>query len=128
MSPLGSVPTFIFFTTFPFVIRHTVPSLALATHADPNPHSMSYGWKPTGTRVVTFAVRSRAPILSAKSSGWDSSGKLVKEFGVFQANYGQGPFRWAIYNAPNGGSLLAVSPNFNLPSANGQNEIFNLAS
>jgi len=58
----------------------------------------------------------------------DSSGKLVKQFGVFQANYGQGPFRWAIYNAPNGGSLLAVSPNFNLPSANGQNEIFNLAS
>jgi len=58
----------------------------------------------------------------------DASGKLVKQFGVYQANYGQGPFRWAVYNAPNGGSLVAVSPSFNLPSADGQNEILNLAS
>jgi hypothetical protein len=57
----------------------------------------------------------------------DGSGNLVKQFGVYQQNYNQGPFRWAVYNAPSGGSLLAVSPNFNLPSANGQNEIFNLA-
>ena len=55
VSPFGSAPTLIFFTTLPFVIRHTVPSPAFATHADPNPHSMSYGWKPTGTRAVTFA-------------------------------------------------------------------------
>ena len=58
----------------------------------------------------------------------DASGSLVKQFGVYQANYGQGPFRWAVYNAQNGGSLVAVSPNFNLPSADGQNEILNLAS
>jgi hypothetical protein len=57
----------------------------------------------------------------------DGSGGLVKQFGVYQQNYGQGPFRWAVYNAPSGGSLLAVSPNFNLPSADGQNEVFNLA-
>ena len=43
VSPFGSVPTLIFLTTLPFVIRHTVPSPAFATHADPNPHSMSYG-------------------------------------------------------------------------------------
>ena len=47
VSPFGSVPTLSFLTTFPFVIRQTVPSPAFATHADPNPHSMSYGWKPT---------------------------------------------------------------------------------
>jgi hypothetical protein len=58
----------------------------------------------------------------------DASGHLVKQFGVYRQNYGQGPFRWAIYNAPTGGSLLAVSPNFNLPAADGQNEILNLAS
>jgi hypothetical protein len=46
---------------------------------------------------------------------------------VYRQNYGQGPFRWAVYNAPSGGSLLAVSPNFNLPTADGQNEILNLA-
>jgi hypothetical protein len=57
----------------------------------------------------------------------DGSGNLVKQFGVYQQNYGQGPFRWAVYNAPSGGSLLEVSPNFNLPSADGQNEVFNLA-
>jgi hypothetical protein len=57
----------------------------------------------------------------------DGSGNLVKQFGVYRQNYSQGPFRWAIYNAPGGGSLLAVSPNFNLPSADGQNEVFNLA-
>ncbi len=57
----------------------------------------------------------------------DASGNLVKQFGVYRQNYGQGPFRWAIYNAPTGGSLLAVSPNFNLPTADGQNEILNLA-
>jgi len=57
----------------------------------------------------------------------DGSGNLVKQFGVYQQNYGQGPFRWAVYNGPNGGSLLEVSPNFNLPSADGQNEVFNLS-
>lgn len=57
----------------------------------------------------------------------DASGKLVKQFGVYQRNYGQGPFRWAVYNAQSAGSLLAVSPNFNLPFADGQNEILNLA-
>lgn len=57
----------------------------------------------------------------------DASGKLVKQFGVYQANYGQGPFRLAVYNAPNGGSLLAISANFSLPSESGQNEILNLA-
>src|SRR5579859_594710 len=57
----------------------------------------------------------------------DASGNLVKQFGVYRANYGQGPFRWAVYSAPTGGSLLAVSPNFNLPAADGQNEIMNLA-
>jgi len=57
----------------------------------------------------------------------DGSGNLVKQFGVYQQNYGQGPFRWAVYNGPSGGSLLEVSPNFNLPSADGQNEVFNLA-
>jgi len=58
----------------------------------------------------------------------DASGNLVKQFGVYQRNYGQGPFRWAIYNAQSGGSLLAVSPNFKLPLADGQNEIINLAA
>jgi len=57
----------------------------------------------------------------------DASGNLVKQFGVYQRNYGQGPFRWAVYNAASGGSLLAVSPKFNLPVADGQNEILNLA-
>src|SRR5512146_1030911 len=56
VSPFGSVPTLNFLTTFPLVMRHTVPSPAFATHTDPYPHSMSYGWKPTGTRVVTLAV------------------------------------------------------------------------
>src|SRR6185437_8478215 len=55
-SPFGSVPTLIFLTTLPFVIRHTVPSPAFATQADPNPHSTSYGWNPTGTRAVTLPV------------------------------------------------------------------------
>jgi|SRR5579859_4980971 len=57
----------------------------------------------------------------------DGSGNLVKQFGVYRQNYNQGPFRWAVYSAPSGGSPLAVSPNFNLPSADGQNEVFNLA-
>ncbi len=76
VSPFGSVPTLIFLTTFPFVIRHTVPSPAFATHADPNPHSMSYGWKPTGTRVVTFAVfvSTRTAMLSALSTAQTAPG------------------------------------------------------
>jgi len=50
----------------------------------------------------------------------DTAGTLTKQFGVYQRNYGQGPFRWAVYNSALGGTLLAVSPSFNLPTTNGQ--------
>src|SRR4051812_46045020 len=55
--PFGSTPTLIAFTTFVAVIRETVPTAEFVTHADPNPHSMSYGAAPTRTVAVTFPVR-----------------------------------------------------------------------
>jgi hypothetical protein len=44
----------------------------------------------------------------------------VKTWGVYTKDYGQGPFRWIVYNEP-GGSVLATSQSFNLPNGDGAN-------
>jgi hypothetical protein len=41
---------------------------------------------------------------------------------VYPRDYGKGPFRWAIFDRPDG-QLLAVSRSFNLPAAANQHEI-----
>jgi len=63
-----------------------------------------------------------------KADSTDAAGTLTKEFGVFRQNYGQGPFRWAVYNSPAGGSLIAFSPSFSLPTGDGQVMSMNLAN
>ena len=57
LSPFGSTPTLIVFTTFLPVMRDTVPSEEFETHAEPKPHSTSYGPLPTRTVAVTRPVR-----------------------------------------------------------------------
>ena len=39
-----------------------------------------------------------------------------KQWMVFLANFGQGPFRWAVFDHQ-GGNLLGYSASFNLPGA-----------
>jgi hypothetical protein len=41
---------------------------------------------------------------------------------VYARDYGTGPFRWVIYDQPDG-QLLATSRSFNLPAATNQHEI-----
>jgi hypothetical protein len=43
-----------------------------------------------------------------------------KQWAVFERDYGRGPFRWVISSA-RGGTVLATSPNFFLPTGNGAN-------
>jgi hypothetical protein len=45
-----------------------------------------------------------------------------KRWWLYPRDYGTGPFRWAIYDQPNG-HLLATSRSFNLPAAANQHEI-----
>ena len=42
-----------------------------------------------------------------------------QQWGIFQAEFGKGPFRWAIYQGA-GGKLLAASAPFNLPAGDGE--------
>jgi hypothetical protein len=44
----------------------------------------------------------------------------TKQWGVFERDYGRGPFRWIVY-APTGGAVFATSPRFFLPSGGGTN-------
>src|SRR5690348_676698 len=44
-------------TTRPFVIRHTVPSPAFETQADPKPQATPYGSRPTPTGLPALPVR-----------------------------------------------------------------------
>lgn len=61
-------------------------------------------------------------------NGWTptGTGTLFQQWSVVRANYGQGPFHWAVYSAPNG-ALLAVSPTFTLPTMDGANQIMYLS-
>lgn len=54
------------------------------------------------------------------------TGALFLQWSVLPANYGQGPFRWAVFSGPDG-TLLAVSPNFNMPKIDGVNQIMTLS-
>jgi len=56
-------------------------------------------------------------IVNGEPKVWTPAGNgtLFIQWAVMPANYGQGPFRWAVFDAP-GGKLMAVSPNFNLPT------------
>jgi hypothetical protein len=54
------------------------------------------------------------------------TGVLIKQWTVFRANYGQGPFRWAVYSGQ-GGTLLDYSAGFNLPTGDGQNFFMSLS-
>jgi hypothetical protein len=66
--------------------------------------------------------------------GWQSTLDMAagattpsKTWGVYTKDYGQGPFRWVVYNPPAAGStaqtgtVLATSQRFNLPSGDGAN-------
>jgi len=55
------------------------------------------------------------------------AGALFFQWSVLPANYGQGPFRWAIYDQLNG-TLKTVSPSFRLPTVDGANMIMTLSS
>lgn len=49
-----------------------------------------------------------------------TTGQLIKQFSVAPANYGQGPFRWAVFDKQ-GGTLLGYTDNFTLPTYSGVN-------
>lgn len=49
-----------------------------------------------------------------------ATGQSSKHWGVFERDYGRGPFRWIVY-APTGGAVFATSPSFFLPSGGGAN-------
>ena len=51
----------------------------------------------------------------------DKAGAAYMQYAVNPANFGQGPFRWAIYDQQDG-TLLALSADFNLPAKNGVND------
>ena len=52
--------------------------------------------------------------------GWrDALVGGYQQWGIFQAEFGKGPFRWAIYQGA-GGKLLAASAPFNLPAGDGE--------
>ncbi len=69
-----------------------------------------------------------------KVDGWAS--KLVTatanlnvpfiQWTVLQANFGQGPFRWVVFNA-DGKSVWGISDSFNLPAGGGMNAFMSLA-
>lgn len=44
----------------------------------------------------------------------------MKQWGVFERDYGRGPFRWIVY-APTSDAVFATSPGFYLPSGGGAN-------
>jgi hypothetical protein len=54
------------------------------------------------------------------------SNVMYMQWVVMPALYGHGPFRWAVYAGANGG-VWGVSPTFNLPSGDRQNNIFHLS-
>jgi len=56
-----------------------------------------------------------------------NTGQPFKQWTVFKTNFGQGPFRWMILNAPNG-SVIGLSPEFNLPAIGGLNVLTFLAT
>jgi len=49
-----------------------------------------------------------------------TTGQLIQQWMVAPANYGQGPFRWAVFDKQ-GGTLVAYSSSFNLPASGGFN-------
>jgi hypothetical protein len=55
-----------------------------------------------------------------------TTGQLSKVWTVFPANYGQGPFRWAVFDRQ-GGTLMAFSAPFSLPADSGLNVYRSLA-
>jgi hypothetical protein len=67
-------------------------------------------------------------------TGWEgvaddtdsTTGQLIKHFTFGTSNLGQGPFRWAVYDAQ-GGTLLGFSGDFTLPSNTGQNLFMSFA-
>ncbi len=50
-----------------------------------------------------------------------TTGQLIKHFTFYQANYGTGPFRWAVYDQQ-GGTLLGYTSGFTLPTYSGIND------
>lgn len=52
----------------------------------------------------------------------DGLGRLLQQWNTGPENFGRGPFRWAVYTSQ-GGSLVGVSPSFNLPSTSRLNLI-----
>ena len=67
-------------------------------------------------------------------TGWEgaadrtdaTTGRLFKQWVVQPANYGQGPFRWAVFDRQ-GGTLLGFSASFNLPANGGTNLFISLS-
>jgi len=49
-----------------------------------------------------------------------TTGQLIQTWTVEPANYGQGPFRWAVFDKQ-GGTLVAYSASFTLPATGGLN-------
>jgi hypothetical protein len=75
------------------------------------------GWQGTAQKLYDQGV--------LKDWTTTGTGTLFQQWTVVPDNYGQGPFRWAIYSGPNG-TLLGVSPNFNLPTMDGADNILYL--
>lgn len=64
--------------------------------------------------------------------GWQSAvtineyGVAVAQWGVAAANLGEGSFRWVLYSAA-GGSVIGVSPSFELPTQTGVDYVMHLS-
>ena len=60
------------------------------------------------------------------ASAVDTNGVLLQQWDVSSELFGRGPFRWALYTAQRG-SLIGVSPNFNMPAVGQLNLYMSMA-
>jgi len=67
-------------------------------------------------------------------TGWEgtadsvdaTTGQLFQQWVVEQPNFGQGPFRWAVFDHQ-GGTLLGYSASFSLPTGSGMDQFMSLS-
>jgi hypothetical protein len=81
------------------------------------------GWQApleTATTAMTSGMGSQTGGTGSTGANAAAQNVPTKTFGVFERDYGSGPFRWIIY-APDGGRVFGTSNRFFLPSGGGSN-------
>ena len=122
-----SVPALMLIFALNAPLVQAAPSAPAATAADDSTASITL-FAPGATQGAAVWVEYQD--LSGnwqKVDGWagtlddvTGAGVPFKAWAVFQANFGQGPFRWVVLN-PDGMSVWGTSDSFNLPPGGGIN-------